>query len=74
MEKYSEYIFYTVTTASTGVVFFIVRWVLGKFKKIDDTEEIRAQLDTHIENYTEFKSDTKSRLTKIEDRAYDQKK
>lgn len=74
MEKYSEYVFYTVTTIATGIVIFIIRWVSKKFRKIDATEEIRAKLDTHVDNYTEFKNDTKSRLTKIEDRAYEQKK
>jgi hypothetical protein len=74
MKDYDNYTFYAITTISTAVVAFIVRWVYYKFKKVDDTEKIRARLDNHMENYHEFKEDTKTRLTKIEDRTYDQKK
>lgn len=74
MKNYDDLTFYAITTISTAVVAFIFRWIYYRLKKVDDTEKIRARLDNHMENYNEFKEDTKHRLTKIEDRTYDQKK
>lgn len=70
MRDYDNYIFFAITS----VVLFAARWIYYKFKKVDETEQIRAKLDNHVENYNEFKDDTKTRLNKIEDRAYEQKK
>ena len=70
MKDYHDVIFW----AGTGLAAFIFRWIYRQFKKVDETEKIKAKLDNHIEGYNEFKEDTKSRLTKIEDRTYDQKK
>lgn len=60
--------------AVTGLILAGIRWVSKKFKKIDETESIRADLDNHKKDYSEFKSDTKTRLDKLDERTYDQKK
>ena len=75
MKSYdSGYAYWIVTSVVGFFVGLFIRWISGKLRKIDETQAIKADLDNHKQDYAEFKSETKSRLEKLDDRTYNQKK
>lgn len=74
MKSYdSGYIYWIVTSVVGFFVGLFIRWISIKLKRIDETQSIKAKIDNHIDDYKEFKTETKSRLDKLDDRTYNQK-